>query len=109
MVLAVAESNELTFEKRHLEEAISLLDELEVSMFDAFGAVGNNTLAGGLDSVKRFIEDKKSTTRKEIMRTLWKDLNGLDIQQIIDDLSKMDYIKTRVNGNNVAYEWNKNG
>jgi hypothetical protein len=106
MVLAVAEGNDLIFDRRHLEQAISMLEELEVNMIEAFGATGKNVLAEGASRIADVIQRSGKVTHKTLLRTFYRDLNGAEIQQITTDLVRMGRIKiSMIGGGEMEYLW----
>lgn len=107
MALSAAESNDLIFDQRHIEGAISLLNDLEISMLDAFGATGKNILAEPMEKIRLYIQERQSVSHKEVMRLFWRDLNGNELTSILADLGKMDLIETGSQGGQVIYRWKK--
>jgi hypothetical protein len=105
MALSVAEGNSLVFDRPHIEKAIALLDELEQSMFEAFGATGKNRLAEGTHKISEMVRVKKKITMEQIMRVHWRDLSGSEVAQIMDDLAKMGNITMEANGTKMTYIW----
>jgi hypothetical protein len=92
MILSVAEGNSLTFDVPHIQKAIELLDEIEETMFEAFGASGENRQAKGIHNVQNLIEGRTEVGHKEIMNLLWRDFTGAEIKQILSDLLQMGYL-----------------
>lgn len=108
MVLSVAESNDMILDEQHIAGAIEALEDLESSMFDAFGSAGKNELADGLVKVRALFEAKDVVTHQEIMQSLWRDFNGAQLMQIIGDLQRMGEIEVvRIAGNNITYRARK--
>lgn len=106
MALAVAESNDLIFDRHHLEKAIAMLEELEENMMDAFGATGKNLLAEGLFRISDLVQRSGKITHKVLLKTFYRDLNGNEIQQIMTDLLKMGKVKfTQIGGGEIEYIW----
>lgn len=102
MILSVAESNKLIGEVHHVKLALKWLNELEDPMLEAFGNAGSNRLAHGMKVIFNLIKERKSLGYKDILRLLFREYNGSEISQIMEDLKKMGEIK-QVNRNSESY------
>lgn len=105
MLFAASEGSQLVFDQGHLENALVSLKEVEDTMFDAFGASGNNKLAEGLQHIRELLGLKKSITHKELLRLFFRNYSGSEIEQIMNDLTKMENIQVHVNGRDITYTW----
>lgn len=94
MALSAAESDNLTFEKRHLEEALEWLKELEGSMLEAFGAIGGNPLARGMKTVSQIVQNHPDgIASSEVFTGLFFDYGDSEAKAIISALRGMGVIK----------------
>jgi len=105
MVLAVAEGNKLVFEKRHFETALEYLSEIERPMLDAFGPVGDNKLAKGIDKIRSAAKHLGKVPLQVVYNLCWRDYTGNEIRQILQDLEGMRDLRRTQNGSDVNYEW----
>jgi hypothetical protein len=91
MVCAASSGHLPDLDTSHLKRAAALLEELELSMFQAFGTAGTNDLAPVMDRVLRFItvEAEKGGGRVPhslILRKFWNDLSNRDLTEIMQTL-----------------------
>lgn len=109
MVLSVSESDQLLIERRHLEEALKWLNDLEVTMLSAFGAIGNNYLVKGMKEVFDIVKKHGSgVNQNTATRGLIKDFNMRDVGEIISTLALHDYCRLKVIGPNTMLFPGKN-
>lgn len=105
MILSASEGNSMEFDKRHIEMAIKLCDDLEASMYDAFGSSGNNRLGEGMFKIVELMMQRKRMTHTEIMTNFWRDYTGKEISEIMKDLMEMKKVKMRVAGQQIIYDF----
>ncbi len=107
MLIAVSRGSALLITPEHLTEALDYMQDLELSMLDAFGATGKNKLAEGVYKIKEMVRSRKHIAHKELLRAFWRDYSGSEISQILDDLSRMQLIRIEQAGSDIRYHWLK--
>lgn len=92
MILSIAESDELIFSSKHVKTALDWLDEIEDSMLEAFGVIGDNPLAKGMKTVFDSVKNQKDgVNAADVYRTMYTSYNKKEFEQIIHE---MQYLKT---------------
>lgn len=105
MVLSVSESSNLVLEQRHLELALQHIDFLEDKMVDAFGSVGRSLLAPDIDAVIQYMSRFKTATRKDLVRSIWRDVNPRDTDVVLKTLQDMGVVKISFRNGISYYEY----
>ena len=100
MVLAVAESDDLCFDQRHLETALEWLNELEESMMDAFGQIGGNKLARGKHQALGLLvaAPERRLKEPELVDALYAEFTSAETKQIITDLQQGGNVRIYASG-----------
>lgn len=103
MVFSVAESDELLLKPEHLEQASNALDELEKSMFDAFGSVGKNEFSAETHSVWNTIRREVAIPHSKLLGIYWRDLGHAEMLKITETLHRMNKIRAETVGTEIVY------
>lgn len=104
MILAVSRSNDLVIQLEHIEWAIMMLDELEVSMFEAFGATGKNENSAELVKIWEMLRKNPWNRHDEVMRQVWRDMDSKGLMSIAEDLQRMNLIRPKIINGQMIYE-----
>jgi len=107
MAFTAARTSELLVSKDDFKKALTLLMEAEKNMASAFGKVGKSIYTEQTKNVMEFIERKKKTTRTELLRSMYQDIDRRILETIEQTLysMKMIEIKRSKDGSDVTYEW----
>ncbi|HUR99058.1 MAG TPA: DUF3987 domain-containing protein, partial [Pyrinomonadaceae bacterium] len=103
MCLSVADSDSLVIEEKHMREAQRLLDDLEVNMFDAFGASGDNASSPILRKIWTTIKRENEISHAELLRIHWRDVDHRDLIGLMETLNNMGAIRVFKQGSKVIY------
>jgi hypothetical protein len=90
---AAAESNQLVIDWRHVDGAIKAVKEIESSMGQAFKAIGKSEISAEVDSVYQIIKDAKCISEKSLMTKIWRDVDNVKFENVIDTLLKTGKVK----------------
>lgn len=83
MILAASESNSLIVEWNHFEQAIQVIEEVEVHMPHVFKAVGRSEVAADVDLVISIVKSKGSISEIELMDLVWRDIDDWKFNNVI--------------------------
>lgn len=92
IVLSVSEGDSLELRTEHLERAAALLQQLEGSMFDAFGASGENENSKKLRVVWDYLAARGEVCHSELLKNFWRDIDHKTMITLMEDLQRMNYI-----------------
>jgi len=107
MILSVSESNELLLERHHFEQAIGLLDELEKTMFDAFGHVGKYRFAPQMERLKNIVESAECVSRSVLYNHVCTDMSHIEFHTVMTDLQYRKLVNAYSVGGKTFYLWHK--
>lgn len=93
MAIRVSYSDDLTITVEDLELAISKLGEVLKDISSAFGGHGRSRVAPDIDRVLKQIEQAGKITEKQLLAKNWREIDLYDLQNIIENLSKMGVIE----------------
>lgn len=102
MILAASESNELSIETKHLQKAIKKLEETEEGMGNAFRSVGKSTITGEVDTVLTIIRSNRCITEQKLMRAVWRDLDAVKFENVINTIISTGRVKRTVDAKGVV-------
>lgn len=91
-LISVCEGGPNIIDEVHLAMALKLINALEPSMVDAFGAAGRSELAPDIDLILNYIIEKKAVTKEQIYNSTWRDVDPRVLDIIIDTLKNMGKI-----------------
>ena len=108
MILNASRSGGLVLSKEDLQRADTLLEQTERKMPRTFHGTGTSEKSEVTSQIMTYIAQSKSTTQQEILQRFYQDLDGLDdLQQILQALKMMSFVKTRVTGSSTKIVFNK--
>lgn len=107
MAISAARSDSLTMTEADLSRALSLMEQAEENMPDVFGGVGRSFYSEQTQAVMDFIKSRKSTTRSEVMKVFYRDIDGKTIEIIESTLraTKLVDISHITDRNDYRYRW----
>ncbi len=97
---SAAESSSMIVEWRHIEKAISAIQEVEQHMGKAFKAMGKSEISGDVDTVLQIIKDAECISEKQLMTRIWRDVDSSKLDNIIDTLKRTGKIDRTFKGPN---------
>lgn len=100
MLRAAAESNVLTVQWKHIEGAIEAIKDVEMLMGNAFKAIGKSEISAEVDGVLQIIKSYKWISEKQLMTTIWRDVDSSKFDNVIDTLLKTGKVKRHYQGPN---------
>ncbi len=98
MVRAAAVSNSMVIEWKHVEEAIKAIMQVERVMGNAFKAIGKSEITAEVDAVYQIVREYKSISEKQLMSTIWRDIDSNKFENVIETLIKTGKIKRGYKG-----------
>lgn len=75
------------------QKAISIIEEIEVSMALAFRGVGRSDITADVDMVYTVISSRTSITDKELLSLTWRDVDSKKMDLVISTLSRSGLIR----------------
>ncbi len=107
MALSASRGDSMIMELEDFERARTLLLAVEKKMPRAFSGLGRSKFADITDSVRRFIQFKKKTTRQEILRNFYRDIDSWTLEQVELVLERAKMIRRVVilKEDDVEYHW----
>jgi hypothetical protein len=97
MVLQLAVSDELIITAERFQQSKMLLDNLETSMTNTFSAVGRNIYANDMERIYKEIIEAGSLSYKEIQRRNYHAMDKGKLDEVLESLQLMGYIRVSVN------------
>lgn len=104
MSLSASESSSYLIEERHIREAADSLTALEASMYDAFGAAGDNSQATVLRKIWASIRSAKEIRHIDLLKAHWRDVSHKDLIPLVEMLRQMGAVKILSDGGRVIYQ-----
>lgn len=104
MILSASEGNDLIIEASHVEKAISFIDDLETTLFEAFGRTGKNAFAKEMSEIRDLLVVRKKVSLQELLQRYYKDLSGNNIMTIMSDLDRMGISRMIQSGGKTFYQ-----
>ena len=97
--MSASRSNELRITEDDFVSALDLMYRTEVKMERTFSGFGKAQTAELVDRIIEFVVIREKTTRKELVKQFYQDVDDLrTIDMIIDKLQVAGFIKVEVNG-----------
>lgn len=107
MVCIVSESNVLRMEVAHLERALSLIEVLELTMFEAFKTHATHPDASVMYKILDYMRGKGIVTHSEILRVFCSQVNHEQLVGIMNTIDSMKLFKYKNSSSaGVVYELN---
>ena len=88
MLLAAAQSNDLTLHWHHIEASIATIIEVERIMGNAFKAIGKSDITAEVSTVKQIIHSFRAITEKKLMSIVWRDIDSTKFDNVIETVIK---------------------
>ena len=95
---AAATSNNLNISWFHIEEAIAAIRSVEMTMGNAFKAIGKSDITAEVDSVLRIIRNFQWIEEKKLMTIIWRDIDAQKFDNVIDTLRKTGQVVRHYKG-----------
>lgn len=105
MACSAARSDSMVVEKEDFDRALLLLGQAERNMPEAFGGAGRSTYAQQTKMVLDFIRSRRGSTREEVLRHLYLDLDSKALSIVESTLSAMHYIRLEPSEDGIRYVW----
>lgn len=86
LICSASRGDDLVIQKEDFDRAWMLLQGAEVNMHKTFGGLGKARNSDSIEQVMNFIKDARITTRTEIMRRFFRDIDLLDYNKIEETL-----------------------
>lgn len=104
MLLSVAERSDRVITKKHWDEAILLLDEVETKLPRALSASSKNPLGPQMDALLDFLEQQNGATREKIAGRFFREIPSLEqLNGILSYLVAAGQIEEGGKPNNPTY------
>jgi len=100
LLCAAAESNELTVQWKHIQKALQEIISVENLMGNAFKAIGKSDISAEVSNVLQIIQEHKWISEKQLMSTVWRDIDSSKFDNVIDTLLKTGKIRREYEGPN---------
>lgn len=104
MCLCTARSDKLVLTAELLQEALTVLEQAETTMPDAFGSTGRNSLAPVLVRMLALIRTRKRIRRTELVREFWREVNIKEMEEMLTVIQAMGACRVTTNGKSTVYE-----
>lgn len=105
MLCAAAESNRLIIEWKHVENALKTIEQVELTMGNAFRAIGKSEISAEVDSVMQLVKSYRQISEKQLMTLIWKDIDASKFENVMDTLLKTGKVVREYNPNGVKGIW----
>jgi len=103
MIVAASDMSEGVIEKHHVQNALKLLNDAEVNMVKAFGAVGRSTIAADIDEILNMIVDAEIIERGQLIKATRMNVHPREFDNIIGLLKAGGDIEEIVKNGKVFY------
>jgi len=100
LLCAAAESNILTVQWKHIEAAMTEIEKIESIMGNAFKGIGKSEISAEVDTVLQIIASYEWISEKQLMTTIWRDVDASKFDNVIDTLAKSGKVKREYKGPN---------
>ena len=98
MCCAAGQSSELTLRWRHIERALSIVEEAEVPMANVFRAVGRSAVTADVDKVMGLIKAHGWIQEKKLLSLVWRDIDAQKFDNVIQTLIKSGKVRRSYEG-----------
>jgi len=104
MIVCASESDQMILKHSHLARAIEYLQLTEKVMGRVFEGVGESKLSGLTSEIMRYIATSRETTSSKIHGMFFRDALPMEIDEIVNQLSKMNFCNITTSGKIVYNE-----
>lgn len=98
IICSAAKRDETIVEWDDILESMSYIEAAERNMGSSFRSVGRSNIATEIDMVLQIIKTRKVITEKEIMSIVWKDMDSLKFDNVIETAIRTGRVKRKYNG-----------
>lgn len=107
MIMSASRCDDLKIDECDIVRADSILRAAELKMGKTFGGLGQAQYAKMTELIKDFIERHKTTTRTQVMRMFYRDIDSAGLKIVEEVLCQMKVIRMTqaLKENEVIYEW----
>lgn len=98
MLRAAAETDRMIVEWRHIEEALSDIQEIECLMSNAFKGIGKSEVTGEVDAVIRIVQQKHWISEKQLLSLVWRDVDASKFDVVVETARRQGKIDRRYRG-----------
>ena len=84
LILTACRSNSRVLEWEAFEEAIDLLEEVELRMGKTFSAIGRSEITSDVDLVMSIVQQHKVISEKALLHMVWRDIDARKFDNVID-------------------------
>lgn len=107
LVCSASRGDDLKLTKADFQKALSLMEAIEVNMARTFGGLGKARLSDEMDTVREFIQQMGTTTRKALMQRYFRDIdpNTLSVAEQALQQAGLIRIKLLVEQGDKMYTW----
>lgn len=105
MALSASRGEDLCLTTQDLERAGLWLDELELTMFEAFEASGKNEFVREIHSIMRSLKKSGSMTHQQLLRIYGKDVSHENMIKIMTHLHQQGCVRILKQQGTLQYVW----
>ena len=107
LVCSASRGDDLKLTKADFQKALGLMEAIEVNMARTFGGLGKARLSDEMDTVREFIQQMGTTTRKALMQKFFRDIdpNTLSVAEQALQQAGLIRIKLLVEQGDKMYTW----
>lgn len=107
MVFSASRGDDLLITTDDFARALDVLETAEKKMAKVFGGLGTAPYAKITEKVLAYVRDKGRVSRSEVLKTFYRDLDMMILEQIEKTLQSMKALRVVISTeeNEVYYEW----
>lgn len=105
-VLTAAKTNSMVVEWNVIEDALSMLENIEFNMDKAFNAVGRSDITMDVEAVRQIIEKYGIISEKQLMHIVWRDMDSAKFDNVISTAERCGSIVKEIINGKVNYRSN---
>jgi hypothetical protein len=93
IIRAAAKSNNLVLKWADVQEAINLIEEIELDMSGVFRAIGRSVITAEVDMIFKIIKARGWITEKQLVEMTWRDIDSVKFDNVINTCTKSGRIR----------------
>lgn len=105
MLLHLAETDSLILDVPDFERAIKVLADIEPKIAGTFKAIGRNVYANDMQSIVKYMKEKKKVSRTELLRVFYSAAEPNKLDEILTGLIQLETIKIDTVDRALYYEF----
>lgn len=107
LICSASRGDDLKLTKADFTKALGLMEAIEVNMARTFGGLGKARLSDEMDTVREFIKEMGTTTRKALMNRYFRDIDPMALSVAEQALQQAGLIKIKllVEQSDKMYTW----